>query len=208
MTPERVGGLLIGPRVVEREDSNPQPAVVVNRPMARADERTVRGDETVVDWPTNRGYSSKTSVFIEVFEDALGKPRPDQVGDGPIPPADLDAPIYAFPAVGLKAISLVYGPDDAPETEPEPPEELSAIAERLRAGGYEVEVTPESVEASKLGQTSRVHKDGTVEGDGMLPDRLMTAVRVVLARHRQIAAGNPSLRSELADGLLSEGDTR
>lgn len=160
----------VGERVVDMDASDPDTAIVVARPDKRADEWDV-GEHTVASFPGNEQYPADAPVVVVVYE-----PDADEYGidaaDAPIKPATLaikGIPHYAFPAPRLEAVAA-----------PEPPEELLAIADRLRDGGMDVEVDGEEqvVRATKLGETYVVSTDGVLDG-GALTDRIEAVVRRV-----------------------------
>lgn len=176
--------LAIGTIVADREDSVDL-AVVVNRPSIKANKWEVDPDgTTVADWPTNSGYAPDESVVIVAFLDAMRESHPEWDGGEPIAIAVLGPKPYAFPMSRLEPTGQEFesGDNAEPELVPEPPDELLAVADRLRTGGCEVEVSPGAVTASKLGESYVVRPDGTVDGDGVLLERLEAAVKEVLAR--------------------------
>lgn len=173
MTPQ--ADLRPGARAIDRDDDEPGVAVVVNTPDVPACEWDV-GDRTVADYPGNEGYDDEAPVVVVVFEEAIEEHGIDVDGSA-MKLAELAAegvPFYAFPAPRLEPVDA--GPV------PEPPDELLAIADRLRAGGMEVELDAdaEAVRATKLGEEYIVSRDGTVEG-GVLEGRVRAAVKEVLA---------------------------
>lgn len=201
--PERAGGgptpdggktarddLPVGTVVLDREDGDPNRAVVVNRPPVTADEWTAYVDEageevTVAD--DNPSYDGTEEIVVVAFLDDLDPVRPEWAGESPLTLTDLHedgASTYAFPPARLEPIGVVdpaargeHEPDEAESEESEQslPDDMEALAERLE-GGATVETefldgTP-TLRVEKLGSTYRITPDATVEGDGPHDDRL------------------------------------
>lgn len=179
--PERGGhdSVSIGSRVIDSDDDDPDPAVVVNLPPVPASAWDLPAlGATVAE--ENPQYPSDADVAVVVFEHALVNSRPEYEGDDPIPIKEIDAPWYAFPEPRLAVIGT-FGEEPEPEPEPEPTTALQAIAERLRAGGMSIEIVEDDrLRASKLGQEYEVTDAGTVVGDGALRDRLREAISEVM----------------------------
>lgn len=181
----------IGTVVVDREDDDPDRGVVVNRPPVAAEEWDTYVDEngeqvTVAD--DNPEYDPEAEVVVVVFQTVLDQIRPDWAAEAPLALGELHAEgasTYAFPPGRLEPIGAIdagagsptpdaaEGPD---EGDVEVPDEMEALAERLRGGGN-VEVvfrggTP-TLCVEKLGATYLIRPDSTVEGDGPHTDRLV-----------------------------------
>lgn len=171
-----------GDRVVDRDDQDPDVAVVVNLPGVAAAEWDVpQRDATVAE--DNPGYADHAPVAVVVFEDELEEHRPDYEHDREIPLSYLEARHYSFPAARLEVVETAEEiRDDTPELR-EVPDTLAAVEERL-AGAAEVEPAVDGEEVvldvEKLGETYRVRPDGSVEGDGAVRDRLESAVDEVV----------------------------
>jgi len=163
-------------RVEDRDDADPNTAVVVGLPNATADEWDATERKTVAEFPGNEEYPDDAPVVVVVFEDELADAGFGRyVGAGPLDLAALDekgVDYYAFPAPRLEVV------DPAPEVD----EDLVAIADRLRDGGMTVAFDAEEgiVRAEKLGEEYVVDTDGVVEG-GSLRDRVDDVVAEVTA---------------------------
>lgn len=161
----------VGSRVVDADDTDPDPAIVVKRPDERADQWDV-GERTVATFPGNEEYDDDAPVVVVVFENDATE-YDLEVGDGPVDLsalADRDIPYYAFPAPRLKLV----------DPTPEPSDKLLKIADRLRAGGMDVEVDgrEQVVRATKLGEEYVVTTDGVLVG-GALTAQIEDVVRRV-----------------------------
>lgn len=171
--------LAVGTRVIDRDDVEPDTAIVVHRPGVPATDWDVDGYHTVATFPGNGDYPGDDPVLIVVFEDVLTDTRPGYAGNREIPLTELNrdgTPFYAFPASRLKPLN--------PDPDPDP--ELVAIGERLADGGMTVEIdgSENVVRAEKLGETYTVSPNGSVTGDGVLRDRVETVVGDVTAGGR------------------------
>jgi len=114
MTAERPAQLPLGARVVDRDDPDPDVAVVVNRPPKTAAEWDVDGERTVASDASNEAYPDDASVVVVVFEPALTEIRPEYDGADPISLsalADARVPFYAFPAPRLAPLDDGDGND-------------------------------------------------------------------------------------------------
>lgn len=162
------GEIPVGSRVVDGDDTDPNPAVVVKCPDKRADEWNV-DEHTVATFPGNEQYADDAPVVVVVFENDADE-YDLQVGDARVDLAVLaerDVPYYAFPAPRLELV------DPAPE----PPDKLLAIADRLRDGGMTVEVDARDqvIRATKLGEEYVVSTDGVLVG-GALTEQIESVV--------------------------------
>lgn len=171
-------GLSHGDRVVDRDDEDPDVAVVVNLPGETAAEWDVpERDMTVAE--DNPDYDAHAPVAVVVFEDTLEEYRPGYDRDREIPLAYLDAPHYTFPAPRLEVVEAGGEPDLV-----EVPDTLATVEERLE-GRANVEPTVDGDEVvlgvEKLGEEYVIRADGSVEGDGAIRDRLESAVEEVVA---------------------------
>ena len=102
---------MIGARVHDSDDPEPDDARVVNVPGKPADEWTVAdGDHTVATYPGNEGYAEDAPVVIVVFEDELAEHGlGDWGGDQPLQLSDLadqGVMYWAFPAPRLEVIAV------------------------------------------------------------------------------------------------------
>lgn len=161
----------VGSRVVDADDAEPDPAIVVKCPDKRADEWDV-DEHTVATFPGNEQYADDAPVAVVVFENDVDE-HDLELGDGPVDLSTLaerDVPYYAFPAPRLELV------DPAPE----PPDDLLAIADRLRDGGMNVEVDAREqvIRATKLGEEYVVTTDKVLVG-GALTAQIEDVVRRV-----------------------------
>jgi hypothetical protein len=201
--PERAGGgptpdggktgrdeLPVGAVVLDREDDDPNRAVVVNRPPVRADEWTAYVDETgeeVTIADDNPSYDSTEEIVVVAFLDDLTPVRPEWAGESPLTLTDLHedgASTYAFPPARLEPIGVidpgarsVSDPDEAEDegAEQSLTDDMEALAERLEEGATvesEFDGSTPTLRVEKLGSTYRITPDGVVEGDGPHADRL------------------------------------
>lgn len=97
-----------GDFVVDREDTDPDPAVVVNKPPVTADEWGISyksdGEEvTVAD--KNPEYDPEAEIIVVAFHHHLVESHPDWSKDeGAIPLAEAECNTYAFPPGRLKEL--------------------------------------------------------------------------------------------------------
>ncbi len=178
----------LGARVVDRDDDDPDVAVVVARPDATAVEWDVDDEHTVATFPGNEPYSDDAPVVVVVFRDALDKAVPEYDGADPLSLRDLadrGVSFYTFPAP-----RLAPAPDgDADQDQdgepgaPKPDPTLLALTDHLVDRGVTVEYDAgdEVLRAEKLGEMYRIYPDGTVDGDGALRDRLEAVVDEVVS---------------------------
>lgn len=186
----------VGERVVDQDDEDPNIAVVINTPNVPADEWQV-GGTVVADYYGNEKYDDSERVTIVVFEETLREHRPEYAGSRPIPLAELASdgvPFFAFPTSRLKhvdegprkveAVHTEESSDDGSEDDDTGDEDtdegLDEIADGLRELNLDhVEVDGDVVRVEKLGETFTVTRDGSVDGKGLIADRLEAAASEV-----------------------------
>jgi hypothetical protein len=171
----------LGDRVLDREDDDPDEAVVVNRPPVAAEEWTVfheNGEEvTVAD--DNPGYDPKAEVIVVAFAAELEDAHPAYDADEPLALAEAECYTYAFPPGRLERVD---------DTDPEAllGEDMSALRERLEDAGADVTVERDGRDAvllvEKLGREHRITADGEVSGP--LAGRLSEVVDEYLGGER------------------------
>jgi hypothetical protein len=188
-----------GDLVVDVEDGDPDAdeAVVVNLPPVAArdwDAYTTPDGDTVTVADDNPGYSADAPVVVVAFADELADARPEYDGGGPLALASLtdDVMVYGFPEARLDRVGEYDGGADIADDDGDGDgpagadddahddtlDDLRALADHLAAGAGVAVRDPRGADATpwvrvdKLGDTYRVHGDGTVEGDGPLADRL------------------------------------
>lgn len=193
---EEDGGLTqddfqIGMRVLDSEDPDPDPAVVINLPPA-----TIRtwgayyddGNEVTVA-EDNPDYDPYSRVVVTAFERSITGYEPgwDPEDDEPIKLDDTALPSYSFPPDRLEIIDDSDDDEDESEAEsadePEPdadPEEqisedFAALRDRL-ADSASVELDQDGdgvlLIVEKLGTSYEVRPSGEINGDGPLRDRV------------------------------------
>lgn len=176
-------GLAPGDVVEDRDDTDPNEAIVVNTPSKTAEEWDVFPLECTLA-EDNPDYPADAAVTVVVFREELDETRPDYDGGEPLSLGDLEAYYYAFPEPRLRKVGELPGRREEDESEPESvPEELDALRSRLEdAGDVTVERAGEPVVVlRKLGEEYRIGADGEVHGDGALRDRLEDVVDEVVA---------------------------
>jgi len=98
-----------GDLVADREDTDPDPAVVVNKPPVAAEEWNVSytsEGEAVTVADENPEYDPKSEVLIVVFHADLVETHPDwSRSEGSLPLADAECKTYAFPPERLRKLS-------------------------------------------------------------------------------------------------------
>lgn len=159
----------VGERVVDADDAEPDPAIVVKCPDKTAGEWDV-GERTVATFPGNEKYDDDAAIAVVVFENDADEHNLE-LGDGAVDLsalAERDVPFYAFPAPRLELV------DPAPE----PPDKLLKIADRLRDGGMTVEVDAREqvLRATKLGEDYVVTTDKVLVG-GALTAQIESVIR-------------------------------
>jgi hypothetical protein len=176
----------VGALVEDADDSDPNPAVVINRPPVALDEwvayRDDEGEEVSVAGD-NPAYDADSEVVVVAFREDLERAHPDWS-----PPEALElpaeCPTYAFPPRRLRRIGDLVEEDDAEDaggSETTPADRLTdaqrALRERLEETSDVAAVAdPDDPEAAvlaveKLGATHMIDADGAVEG-GPVADRL------------------------------------
>ncbi len=98
-------GFAIGAVVHDREDDDPNDAIVVNTPDQPAKEWHAHNGKSVAE--DNPAYSADAPIIVVVFADALRAAFPDWEEDAPLPLTainDSDASHYSFPAPRLRRI--------------------------------------------------------------------------------------------------------
>lgn len=179
----------LGESVVDGDDDDPDPAVVVNCPDATAEEWDVDGEHTVATFPGNREYPDAAPVVVVVFADVLRDTVGEYAGEEPLALSDLSdrrVPFYAFPAPRLVPADAGDSSEDTDTDEgstPTPDPALETLAEELRGRGVSVDLDADAgvLRAEKLGEKYTIHPDGTVSGDGAVRDRLEAVTREVVA---------------------------
>lgn len=168
-----------GTVVIDREDDDPDEAIVINRPPVAAEEWEVERRETTVAGD-NPGYPTDDPVVIVAFRNALSQEFPGYSGGESIEIGELRCPWYAFPASRLEPVDELDGPVGYEAT----PEELAALEplrDRLQGSAdVEIDVTTDPttlvVRKEGLGEEYRVTPRGTVRGEGALRERLREVV--------------------------------
>lgn len=220
----------IGTHVVDREDPDPNLAVVINRPPVACDDWVAyhtpeRGDVTVAD--DNPDYDPEAEAIVVAFREEFREAHPEwHPEDGPFTLDESKVATYAFPPGRLEIVDEEWpdepgddGTDDQEDNarmakitpgdptiddeaddeddegdddeadgdeadddeaaEPEPPEVDGAMADlrdRLaESATVEVERGDDGeavLAVSKLGDSYQVRPDGTIDGEGVLRDRL------------------------------------
>lgn len=169
-----------GDVVVDREDEDPDEAVVIDLLQAPADDwiayETDDGKEVTVA-EDNPNYAEDATVAAIVFVDDLLEHRPEYDGEQ-IPIAYAEGfKFYSFPRPRLERVGEYEPP------EPELDEDLEPVETRL-AEGAAVKREERDGEivlvVEKLGEEYVVTPSGSVEGDGAVRDRLEAVVEEVL----------------------------
>lgn len=159
----------IGQRVYDRDDDNPNPAIVANTPPIPANDWEVYGGpETVAD--DNPDYPDDAPIVIVFFEDELPEDTDwDRTRYVPITDLnEIDAFYYTFPEPRLKPVDTDGEHDeDTTEEESSLDPELASLRDRLTERGIAVEPAENGacLVYRKLGVTYRIHPE-RVEGDG------------------------------------------
>jgi hypothetical protein len=152
----------LGARVLDREDDDPDEAVVVNRPPVAAEEWVAyrAGGEEVTVADDNPGYDPTAEVVVVAFAAELEDAHPAYDADEPLALAEAECMVYAFPPGRLEHVD---------DTDPEAllTEGMSALRDRLEEVG-EVTVERDGRDAvlllEKLGREHRITADGEVTG--------------------------------------------
>lgn len=153
----------LGDSVIDREDDDPNEAIVIWRP----DDRTItdweydtESGETLTTAEENPAYSDDERLVVVAYRDALEDGWPDW--DDADPEAlydgtgERDINQYGFPEGRLRAIE---------------PGELEAqwldgLADRLEDAGWGVTREPTELVVEQFGEEYRITADGGVEGEG------------------------------------------
>jgi len=171
-----------GTRVFDREDDDPDEAVVVWRPEGTtiADWEYEADGETYTTAESNPDYDADEQLVLISFVDELdtnwgawSAHDADELYDGV---QEHDVPHYGFPEARLVEAD---SEDDADEDDAvEVPAEFETIRERLEENGFAVELDEEAAElhVEKYGTEYVVAADGTVEGDEGLRNRVTSIV--------------------------------
>lgn len=188
----------IGDVVHDRDDDDPNNAVVVNTPSKLAHEwHAHKGKSVAAD---NPDYPDDAPVIVVAFAEALQPAFPDWEGAAPLPLTainDSEASHYSFPAPRLTdaesstaskptsdseppsdSVSNVSPSDDPATTAAELSASMRALKERLEEGGMSVEIEADgqALQATKLGDIYRVRPGEIIEGDGALRPQLSSIV--------------------------------
>jgi hypothetical protein len=186
----------IGDLVVDTEDDDPNPAMVVSLPAARCSEWDAyrRWDgEPVTVAEDNPDYNPNAYVVVTAYQDELEETHPDYEGETALSLTDAECHIYAFPPGRLEYYHDQDEEQEAEEAEEqeaeadeqtedeqteeeqqELSEEMKDLRDRLEDSAtvdVEWEDGQPALVVEKLGKEHRVYPDGTVT-DGPLTDRL------------------------------------
>lgn len=175
-------GLAPGAVVVDRDDDDPDEAIVVNTPSKTAAEWDVppRGCTLAEDNPS---YPEDAAVIVVVFREELDETRPEYDGAEPLSLSDLEAYYYSFPEPRLRKVDGLPGREEDESGVESVSEELEALRSRLEdAGDVTLERNGDGpvVVLEKLGETYRITEHGEIDGDGALRDRLEDVVEEVI----------------------------
>jgi len=166
-----------GTRVLDREDGDPDEAVVVHQP----EEKTIADWEYEVDGETyttaesNPEYDPDEQLVVIAFLDQLTEEWPDWED---VPPGKLFDDVrergidyYGFPESRLTVVDGEAGTASVPE-------EFETIADRLEENGFEVTEDAETatLTVEKYGTEYVVSADGSVEGEEGLRNRVVSIV--------------------------------
>lgn len=168
-----------GTYVVDKDDPNPDLAVVVNRPGVEARHwETQRGDSTVA--LDNPDYSPDSEILIVVFLSDLESWNADweelEITDLSLQDlADDGVPFYAFPAPRLEE-----APDSLVSQTIEPTPEAEQLLELLEEGGIDCQLEDEeTIVCTKFGETYRLQPGQLVSGSGVMAGRLESMAKEV-----------------------------
>jgi hypothetical protein len=164
--------LAVGDSVIDREDDDPNEAIVVWRPEDRTitDWQHETDDGTVTTADDNPAYSEDEPLVVVVYrsglDDAWSDWQQTDASDLYEGTGDREINQYGFPEGRLQAIE---------------PGELEAqwldgLAERLADAGWDVTRNPTELAVEQFGDTYRVTKDGSVEGEGEYRSPLETLI--------------------------------
>lgn len=172
--------LEVGDIVEDRDDPDPDEAAIINLPPAQADDWVAYSDndgDDVTVAEDNPDYPGGDDVAIVLFTDDLKRTHPDWLGKAPIRLSDARCKFYSFPTSRLVVGDRKYEPP-----EPQLDECLKAVESRLaeRARVEREERDGEVVlVVEKLGEEYVIRRDGLVEGDGALAERIGAVVREI-----------------------------
>jgi len=166
-----------GTRVFDREDDDPDEAVIVHRPAEKtiADWEYEINGETYTTAESNPGYDPDEPLVVLSFLDPLTEEWPDWES---APSAELFDGVrergidyYGFPESRLTVA------DEATDTV-SVPEEFETITDRLEENGFEVTEDAETatLTVEKYGTEYIVRSDGSVEGEEGLRNRVVSIV--------------------------------
>lgn len=168
------GEIKPGDVVEDREDEDPDRAIVINVPGEPADEWDAYDDVTVAE--DNPDYGADAEVVCVVFEEDLLDERPDYDGRE-IPLAYAEGfKFYSFPRPRLEVVGRYEQP------EPELSDELASVEERLDGNADVARKEQDGVVVlvvEKLGEKYAVTPDGDVQGEGAILGRLEGVVEEV-----------------------------
>lgn len=164
--------LSIGDSVIDREDDDPNEAVVIRRSP----------EETIVDWEhesdgetvttadENPEYPEDEQLVVVAFRESLESAWPDWQEADPDAlfegAADRDVNRYGFPEGRLEPIEP--GELDA--------EWLDGLGDRLADAGWEVEREPTELVVEQFDERYRIDADGEIAGDGQYQTPLSNLV--------------------------------
>lgn len=196
----------IGAVVHDREDDDPNAAIVVNHPPQPADEWLAYRETTVAE--DNPEYPADAPVIVVVFADALRAAFPDWAGDDSLPLTAItesDASHYSFPAPRLTIVESDVVPSES-SSDSAPPAANGGADESSAADlPPDEEPAPASTDTADLSAAMQALKerleDGgmavEIESDGqaLQATKLGDTYRV---RPGEIIEGDGVLRSQLA----------
>ncbi|QSG04621.1 hypothetical protein [Halapricum desulfuricans] len=170
----------VGTRVLDREDGDPDEAVVVDRPedMTVADWEYEVDGETYTTAESNPDYSDDEQLVLISFLDSLESDWPDWEA---VSPGELrdgvrerDVPVYGFPEGRLEADAADTDESDTVEV----PEEFEVIRDRLEENDFAVTLEEDAAElhVEKYDTEYVVSADGAVEGEAGLRNRVASIV--------------------------------
>jgi hypothetical protein len=187
----------IGEQVFDREDDDPDTAVVTTTPEIPAEdwdiphlERTVAED--------NPDYPNDAPITFVLFENQIDSHFPDWDLENPLTIDALleaETTFYTFPHQRLESLNPdeteAEDADESEDTEqsedttesdtepedesdPEPPAEVRDLKETLADRGLsaEIEADGQTITAEKLGVTYRVQPGEVIDGDGPHRDKI------------------------------------
>ena len=169
-----------GTLVLDREDDDPDEAVIVWRPEDRsiADWEYEVDGEAYTTAESNPDYPADEQLVLISFLHQLEEQWPDWEA---VPPEELldgvrehDVPRYGFPEGRLMEADADASEADTVEI----PVEFEIIRERLEENGFEATLDADAAElhVEKYGTEYVVSADGTVEGEAGLRNRVVSIV--------------------------------